>query len=154
MTISLPTEPQMRAKEMKHQKEKLRPCAFPGCTEMFFAKGKQKYCDEHRKPEHRSQLYGKAPGETPVFDNDGKYIHADDLNLVIKHTYVEAQKLMVCCACCGTPYEIAVIPRQYVYPKYCFEHRNEFKRNLYLKTRGACEEESEIAPVPIGESAR
>lgn len=151
MGISLSTEPQTRAAEMKHQKAKERLCAFPECTETFFAKGKQKYCDEHRKAEYRSKLYGKTPGETPVFDIHGNYIQADQLNLLIKHTYIEARTVELSCSCCDAPYEVTMVPRQYVYPKYCPEHRNEFKRNNYERTRGS-DEEIDTPYIPVGES--
>lgn len=120
----------------KEQPLKERVCGFPGCSEKFMGRGKTKYCDEHRKPDYRSQLYSKPKGESAVKDNDGNFIHTDDVNLTIKHSYVEAHKMEQLCACCGEPYHITVIPSQFTYPKYCEEHRNEYKRNRYNRING------------------
>ena len=37
---------------------------------------------------------------------------------------------------CNNQFEVKVYPRQYVYPKYCPMHRNEYKRIRHLQTIG------------------
>jgi hypothetical protein len=133
MRTDLPKKHNTRSKD---QPLKERVCCFPDCGERFMGRGKTKYCDEHRKPEYRSALYSKPKGESIIKDHSGNFIHIDEVNLFIKHSYVEAHKFVQVCECCGETYPITVIPGQFTYPKYCQEHRNEYKRNRYLKTNG------------------
>jgi hypothetical protein len=37
---------------------------------------------------------------------------------------------------CDNQFEVKVYPRQYVYPKYCPGHRNEYKRIRHLQVIG------------------
>lgn len=37
---------------------------------------------------------------------------------------------------CGCQFEVKIYPRQYVYPKYCPDHRNEYKRIRHLQKIG------------------
>jgi hypothetical protein len=37
---------------------------------------------------------------------------------------------------CANHFEIKIYPRQYVYPKYCPSHRNEYKRVRHLQGIG------------------
>lgn len=37
---------------------------------------------------------------------------------------------------CNSQFEVKIYPRQYVYPKYCPEHRNEYKRIRHLQKIG------------------
>ena len=134
--IYLPTEDRTRSKD---QPLKERLCGFPGCQEKFMGRGKTKYCEEHRKQEYRSKLYSKPKGESAVKDGDGNFINTSDVNQTIKHSYTEAVETELKCACCGKRYHVTLIPSQFIYPKYCEEHRNEFKRNRYTQLRGLYE---------------
>lgn len=37
---------------------------------------------------------------------------------------------------CDNQFEVKVYPRQYIYPKYCPDHRNEYKRVRHLQQIG------------------
>jgi hypothetical protein len=37
---------------------------------------------------------------------------------------------------CEHQFEVKIYPRQYIYPKYCPEHRNEYKRIRHLQLIG------------------
>jgi hypothetical protein len=37
---------------------------------------------------------------------------------------------------CQNQFEVKIYPRQYIYPKYCPEHRNEYKRIRHLQLIG------------------
>jgi hypothetical protein len=37
---------------------------------------------------------------------------------------------------CDHQFEVKIYPRQYIYPKYCPEHRNEYKRVRHLQLIG------------------
>lgn len=108
----------------KPQKLKLKKCKFPNCGEEFIARGKSKYCDEHRKAKYRKVLYKQN-------DNNGDGI------IVIDHNEPYCIPLIRTCGLegCGKEYEITLIPRIYEYSNYCEEHRNSFKRNLFIKNR-------------------
>jgi hypothetical protein len=106
----------------KPQKMKLKTCVFPGCDVEFIGRGKAKYCEEHRKAKYRKELYKKN-------DNTGGGI------IVIEHDEVYAKPIIRKCNLVGCPndYEIVLIPRLYEYSNYCEDHRNEFKREMFLK---------------------
>ena len=58
-------------------------------------------------------------------------------NRVIKHNFRYVAKCMVHCelAGCNAHYEILLVPRQILYPKYCERHRSEFQRALHLRRK-------------------
>lgn len=106
------------------RKPKLREkkCAQAGCENTFFGIHAAKYCNLHRDPASR-------PKEKPVVQD------VSVNNMVIEHSHTVVQTLMVNCALegCSNQFEIKVYPKQFVYPKYCPEHRNEHKRHNHLE---------------------
>jgi len=100
---------------------KLKTCAFKGCDVEFMARGKGKYCPEHQKPQYRKELY-------KLNDNEGDGI------IYIEHSETYAKTVVRQCSLegCECDYEITLIPRMSEYPSYCPEHRNEFKRRMFL----------------------
>lgn len=106
----------------KPQKLKRKICAFPNCGIEFIGRGKAKYCDEHRKAKYRKELYKKN-------DNDGSGI------VTIEHNEIYAKKIIRVCGLegCDCEYSITLIPRLFEYSNYCKDHRNEFKRNRFMK---------------------
>lgn len=112
-----------------------RICQFPGCGIPFMGIGKTKYCDEHKRTKYRSELYGRKPGETAVFDNNGEWVPVNKINAHIKHSHVIATTIECTCALdgCGEPFRVMLLPNLYTYPLYCEKHRNEFQRNNFLK---------------------
>jgi len=110
----------------KNQNMKERNCQFPGCDVEFLGRGKTKYCEEHRKQKYKKVLYQKN-----VSDGIG------DSNVEIKHKNLVTTKIVKECALdgCENVYEITLIPNQYIYSNYCPEHRNSFKREMFLKKK-------------------
>jgi hypothetical protein len=106
----------------KPQKMKQKMCDFPNCDAEFIGRGKAKYCEEHRKAKYRKELYKKN-------DNSGSGI------ICIEHSEVYARPIIRTCGLegCTNEYEIILIPRLFEYPNFCEEHRNEFKRDMFLK---------------------
>ena len=144
MATDLIRKPHTRGKD---QPLKKKTCHFPGCTEEFMGRGKTKYCEEHRKPMYRAQLYGRPADESAVNDINGTPVPTSELNITMKHTYIEAVHMERKCECCGKVYRIIVIPSQYVYPRYCDEHRNEWKRNNFLRINGGINEEKPFTSI-------
>lgn len=120
-----------RGSRTKDQPSKEKICQFPGCGDKFMGRGKTKYCDEHRLAKYRSRLYGIPKDLTPVYDHNGTQVKVSDLNKTIKHSECIASLVELQCECCQRPYNVTILPSQFIYPKYCEEHRNEYKRNLY-----------------------
>lgn len=95
-------------------------CKEPGCPNDFFGSYIQKYCDTHRDVLKRKR--NKKPRRDPDADN-----------LVIMHHYQESQAVVMECHLdgCGGKVEFTILPNQFIYPKFCKEHRNPFKRRFF-----------------------
>jgi len=112
-------------KTRRRQKLREKKCQYPGCGKIFFGIHIAKYCHEHRKDQYRIR----------------KRAAPEDVNLknqTIKHNNTEVQTVIMECGLegCEHEFELKIFPRQYVYPKYCDMHRNEFKRVLHLRRIG------------------
>ncbi len=99
-----------------------KKCAIEGCENTFQGSYSSKYCPEHRNPHKRPQVNKAAPESVTV------------KNQILQHNFTEVKTVIQTCALegCGQQFEVKVFPKQYVYPKYCPEHRNEQKRKSYL----------------------
>ena len=65
-----------------------------------------KYCHEHRRLEYKQDKY--------------YYIsEPEDTNIVYKHKFAIATEVKFVCACCEREYDVTIIPRIFVYPKFC-----------------------------------
>jgi len=112
-------------KSRRRQKLREKKCQYPGCGKVFFGIHISKYCPEHRQDRYRIRKRTKP----------------EDVNIknqTYKHSFTEVMEMKMECALegCEQQFEIKVYPRQYVYPKYCNEHRNEFKRIRHLTRIG------------------
>ena len=109
-------------KNRRRQKLVEKKCQYKGCGKVFFGIAIAKYCLEHRKDEYRIR-------KRPVY----KSIKED--NSVIEHNFLYATDRISRCALagCNNKFRIKILPRQKIYPKYCEEHRNEFKRAMFIK---------------------
>jgi hypothetical protein len=103
-------------------------CKFPGCSVKFRGIGPAKYCTEHQKAKHRKQinkvlLEKRAENEEPI----------EDANQKIKHDFITTQTLVQTCKLkgCENTFEIKIFPGTFTYPKYCPDHRNQYKRKLF-----------------------
>ena len=109
-------------KSRRRQKLREKQCSYPGCDAIFFGFPNAKYCPEHRKAAYRIR----------------KTVKPENMNIknqTFRHGYTKAVTMVVTCALqgCGRPFEIIIYPRQYIYPKYCPLHRNEYRRIQLLK---------------------
>jgi len=104
------------------QRTKKKHCVFPGCDVEFIGMGKAKYCEEHRKAKYRKELYKKN-------DNDGGAI------INITHSELHSTEVEMTCSLkgCNNTYSITLIPKLFEYSNYCPEHRNEYKRERFLR---------------------
>lgn len=101
----------------KHETLIFKKCAHEGCENTFYTKKPAlKYCEEHKV-----RKYTKEKTE-------------DINNKIIEHEFRIPTKITIYCELCGNPFEILLRPAFKKYPKYCEDHRNEYKRELYLKS--------------------
>lgn len=54
-------------------------------------------------------------------------------NQTYRHTHCKITIVTFTCVLCGADFDLQVYPNIYVYPKYCENHRNQYKRTLWLK---------------------
>ena len=112
-------------KTRRRQKLREKTCLYPECGKIFFGIHISKYCHEHRKDRYRIR----------------KRATPEDVNLknqTIKHAYTEVVSVEMTCNLegCEEKFSVKIFPRQFVYPKYCGSHRNEFRRIRHLETIG------------------
>ncbi len=112
-------------KSRRRQKLREKKCQYPGCGKIFFGIHISKYCPEHRQDRYRIRKRTKP----------------EDVNIknqTYKHNYTEVVTLVLNCALevCDNQFEVKIYPRQFIYPKYCPEHRNEYKRIRLLQSMG------------------
>jgi len=120
LSIKLATNKNERSKQ---QEMKLKICKFPNCKKEFLGRGKTKYCTEHRKQKYKKFLY-----QRPISNGIG------ESNVVVKHKNNKAVKSIRVCGLegCDCEYDVTLIPNQIIYPKYCPEHRNKYKREFFI----------------------
>lgn len=118
-------------KQCLNEKIKLKQCQFPGCEVHFQGRGLEKYCQEHRKKEYYKQLYHDKYKEK----NKESTLEIRKLNQIIKHKNCDCFTIRSICALegCYKEFKILVEPGNFIYPKFCEEHRNEFKRKMFLE---------------------
>ncbi len=112
-------------KSRRRQKLREKKCQYPGCGKIFFGIHISKYCPEHRQDRYRIRKRTKP----------------EDVNIknqTYKHNYTEVVTMVLSCAleACDNQFEMKIYPRQYIYPKYCPDHRNEYKRIRHLRQIG------------------
>jgi len=112
-------------KTPRGQKFKEKICMYPGCGKVFHGIHISKYCVEHRKDRYRIRKRTKP----------------EDVNLknqTIQHKYTTVVEQTMTCALkqCENQFTIKIFPRQYIYPKFCPDHRNEYKRERHLRMIG------------------
>lgn len=108
---------------------KMKNCAFPGCKVKQKMTGKAAYCTEHRLRKYRKIIDAKKTEAKKAEEE------ARNPNQSIKHKYTESTIIKMKCALdgCDNEFEIKVYPNIFCYPKYCPDHRNIWKRELFLK---------------------
>lgn len=110
---------------------KLKKCEFPGCETVEEMHYKAKYCQEHRKRKYRKVIDADKIKER----KEATKIDDDSPNQIINHNFIEGTSVFLKCKACGEEFEVRMFPHLNIYPKYCPDHRNEFKRNRYLEER-------------------
>ncbi len=110
-------------KYKKKKRIKLKVCQEPGCGREFWGHPIAKYCELHRDIKNRQKKKKVAEA-------------VDVKNMIFKHNYSEVLDLEFTCMLpgCNKKYTVRVFPKQYIYPKFCFEHRNAYKREAFERS--------------------
>lgn len=109
-------------KYKKKKRIKLKICQY--CGKEFWGHPIAKYCELHRDVKQREKTK-KSP--EPGDSNNRTYMH--DCIEVSEETWTcELEG-------CGKTYVVKIFPKQFVYPRFCDEHRNEFKRRNYVRAK-------------------
>ena len=96
-------------KSSNREKKKFwKICHESGCDTGFFGYAVAKYCIVHRDPKNRVRKRKRE-----------KF----DKNMVFMHDFKEVILIEFCCQACNVTYRCKVLPKQYVYPKFCEKHR-------------------------------
>jgi hypothetical protein len=112
-------------KSRRRQKLREKKCQYPGCGKIFYGIHISKYCAEHRQDRYRIR---KRPRP--------KDINIDNQEIRHPCTEVTMTRMHCCLEGCDNEFEVKLYPRQFIYPKYCPEHRNEYKRIRHLQQIG------------------
>ena len=109
-------------KSKKKKRIKLKICQEPGCGREFWGHPIAKYCPIHRDIKNRQKQ------KKDVENIDAK-------NIVFRHNYTDVLdlKFRCCLEGCDNLFEIKVFPKQFIYPRFCNEHRNDFKRANFMR---------------------
>ncbi len=113
-------------KYKKKKREKLKICQEPGCGLEFIGHPIAKYCEKHRDISNRARKV--------------KICEAVDVkNFVFEHSFTDVTKIERLCSLpgCLRRYALKIYPKQKVYPKFCEIHRNDFKRENFVKNVAA-----------------
>jgi len=102
------------------KKIKLMKCTYEGCENTFMAYPHARFCDFHKDISTR-------PKEKKVEENT---------MFIFKGNFKEKVLIERGCDCCGHPYRIEVYPGREDYPRFCEEHRSEYKRINWRETHG------------------
>mgnify|MGYP006333892877 FL=1 len=109
-------------KYKKKKRIKLKICQEPGCGREFWGHPIAKYCELHRDIKLRQKQKKNVES-------------IESKNIIFRHNYTESMDLTFKCCLegCNELFTIRVFPKQYIYPRFCEEHRNDFKRANYLR---------------------
>lgn len=109
-------------KYKKKKRIKLKVCQYPKCGKEFWGHPIAKYCEQHRDIKQRAI---KKKENEPI----------ETRNMVFKHNYSDVAELnFICCLDgCDEEFTLKIFPKQFVYPRFCMEHRNDYKR-LHFET--------------------
>ena len=113
---------------------KVRTCY--GCGRPVYGGGQMKWCPECRAERHRRsnrKHYWRVPRK---------------VNQILEPCRAGETRQYTCALDgCTKEFEVRVWPFVRIYPKYCEEHRNEYKRKRFIKLRKLDEQKKDISNI-------
>lgn len=109
-------------KYKKKKRIKLKVCQEPGCGKEFWGHPIAKYCELHRDIKNRQK-------------QKKEYQCIESKNMLFRHAYGDVLDVSFKCCLegCDNDFTIKVFPKQFLYPRFCLDHRNDFKRDNFLR---------------------
>lgn len=109
-------------KYKKKKRIKLKICQY--CGKEFWGHPIAKYCELHRDVKQREKTK-KSPEP------------GDSNNKTHQHDFIEVVEESWICELdgCSKEYTVKIFPKQFVYPRFCEEHRNEFRRRNWARQK-------------------
>ena len=107
---------------------KWKICQDETCGREFWGHHVAKYCELCRTPRMRAIRRARIKKRREA-------AHNDKVNMEFKHSFYEVNESEFTCKLdgCNNKYRVKIFPKQFIYPRYCEEHRNEHKRNIFLR---------------------
>ena len=117
-----------RTKKNHREKLILKKCAFPGCKIKQKMTACARYCTKHRQRKYRKLIDAVKIAAKKAEEE------ARNPNQTIKHNYTSPICIMMKCKLdgCNKEFEVKILPNVFVYPKFCENHRNSWKREFFL----------------------
>ena len=106
------------------KKRMVKYCQYQNCGKEFIGIPIQKYCEIHLDPHNRKRI-------RPICESPGVK------NRIFKHFFSHGTLVEFICNLegCGKKFLVEIIPKQFIYPKYCETHRSEFRRINFERLR-------------------
>lgn len=118
--------PKLNKKMMRKMRSHKRTCRHEGCNKVFIGRCNRQFCDEHgtqywvnRRRKRKRRIKTDPSIDNLVIKEKVKIRYVSELKCHLKG--------------CNKHYKITVIPNQKIYRKFCDEHINPYKRELYLR---------------------
>lgn len=95
----------------------LKICQEEGCGKEYVGHPISKYCEIHKDPSNRKR---KRHIKTDVTKD----------NQIFKHDFRNSTTVIFSCALekCSKQFEVTIMPKLKIYPKYCEKHRSQYQR--------------------------
>jgi hypothetical protein len=116
--------PKYNKKIQDRKRKRIKICQEPGCGKEYVGHVISKYCELHSNIKNRKR-------KRRIFEDVGIK------NQVYKHKFSEVTNIVFTCQLkgCNRPFSVKVYPKQYIYSKFCEEHRSEYKRINFMRSK-------------------
>lgn len=114
-----------------------KECAYPFCSNTFYGSQFQKYCNDDRCNEMRQAARPRVRKKDKEADNRiiPKIVLSRAISMKKGTLWLSCKARDASGKKCGKRFSVNLNARQSVYPKFCEEHRNAYKRKRYMLSR-------------------
>jgi hypothetical protein len=114
-----------------------RECAYASCSNTFYGSQFQKYCNDSRCKEMREAAKPRVRKKDKDADNRviPKIVLFRAISMKKGTLWLKCQARDASGKRCGKRFSVNLNARQSVYPKFCEDHRNAYKRKRYMLSR-------------------
>jgi len=114
-----------------------KTCAYSFCTNVFKGSQFQRYCNDPRCNKMRKTSTPRKKKQDNEVDNRiiPKIVISRAISMKKKTISLKCKAINAIGKKCGCIFNVSLEARQSVYPKFCEEHRNAYKRKRYMLIR-------------------